>query len=468
MFKTPARFAFIALCTVGAASGLGAPVESAEDDAGIAAMENAAGGIAPPALEAAAQPNAAHQGALQTAEQRIAVAEHLEAIVLVEAAIEAIERRSNRYAEELVRPLTLLGDALAGVGDVEGAFGAYDRALHIARVNHGLHHPDQVAVVYRQARLLADGGDFRAANARHEYAYTVLLRSHGGSSPALLPGLFALADWYMSGYNIFSARELYEHAAEVAEKRLDDDHPAHIRALRSVAATYRRERFPPLYKRRPTGPSLGSYAGFQYRPSNNASVNSFAKGERALIKVINIVQGRDGPAGEELARAMLELGDWFLMFDKQARAMSLYRRVWELLQNNQPLLAETFHAPTPLYLPLPKPPSGRRGGENGRQGIVELSVDINERGVVSRIATVRSEPPDLMDFKVRRAVKQARYRPAFDGEQPHPTSDLRVKHTFVYYPDGDPASEAARPLQVGMAPPSERLDKVAGAGRANR
>ena len=109
-------------------------------------------------------------------------------------------------------------------------------------------------MVYRQARLLGDGGDFRAANARHEYAYTVLLRSHGGSSPALLPGLFALADWYMSGYNIFSARELYEHAAEVAEKRLDDDHPAHIRALRSVAATYRRERFPPLYKRRPHGP----------------------------------------------------------------------------------------------------------------------------------------------------------------------------------------------------------------------
>ena len=463
MFKTPARFVFIALWTVGAAPGFGAPVESAENGAGIAAMENAVGGIAPPALEAAAD-----QGALQTAEQRIAVAEHLEAIVLVEAAIEAIEQRSNRYAEELVRPLTLLGDALAGVGDVEGAFGAYDRALHIARVNHGLHHPDQVAVVYRQARLLADGGDFRAANARHEYAYTVLLRSHGGSSPALLPGLFALADWYMSGYNIFSARELYEHAAEVAQMSLDDDHPAHIRALRSVAATYRRERFPPLYKRRPTGPSLGSYAGFQYRPSNNASVNSFAKGERALIKVINIVQGRDGPAGEELARAMLELGDWFLMFDKQARAMSLYRRVWELLQNNQPLLAETFHAPTPLYLPLPKPPSGRRGGENGRQGIVELSVDINERGVVSRIATVRSEPPDLMDFKVRRAVKQARYRPAFDGQQPHPTSDLRVKHTFVYYPDGDPASEAARPLQVGMAPPPERLGNVASAGRANR
>lgn len=474
MLKRPARFAFVALLWAGATPLLGAAVEPGESGDDGLLGDDALPAQQVAAQQVAAQQVAAQQVALQDAEQRIAVAEHLEAIVLVEAAIEAIERRANRYANELVRPLTLLGDALAGVGDVEGAFGAYDRALHIARVNRGLHHPDQVAVVYRQARLLAEGGDYATANARHEYAYTVLLRSHGGNSPALLPGMFALADWYMAGYNIFSARELYEHAARVAENSLNEDHPAHIRALRSVAATYRRERFPPLYRRRAKGPSLGSYAGFQYRRQDNASVNSFAKGERALIKVINIVQGRDGPAGEELARAMLELGDWFLMFDKQARAMSLYRRVWELLQNNPPLLAETFHAPTPLYLPLPKPPSGRRGSDDGREGIVELSVDINERGVVSRIDTVRSEPPDLMDFKVRRAVKQARYRPVFDGQRPQATSDLRVRHTFVYYPQGDPAGEA-EPLQVGMKPqqetlrPPEMLDGVAGvAPRASR
>ena len=85
-------------------------------------------------------------------------------------------------------------------------FGAYDRALHIARVNNGLHHPSQVLVVYRQAALLAQGGEYAEANRRHEYAYGVLLRSYGGDSTELLPGLFVLADWYMTGYNIFSAR----------------------------------------------------------------------------------------------------------------------------------------------------------------------------------------------------------------------------------------------------------------------
>ena len=388
-----------------------------------------------------------HQVAIENAVRRIAVKEHTDAINIVESVIEDIEQRRNRYDPALVQPLVVLGDALAGVGDTPGAMGSYDRALHIARVNHGLHDPSQVAIVYRQARLHARTGQFAKANSRHEYAYGILLRSYGGNSPSLLPGLFVLADWYMSNYNIFSARDLYEHGVLVADTNLADDHPARIRALRSLAGTYRKERFPPFYTRRSgDNPTLGSYAGFQYRGTR--SVNSFAKGERALIEVVNIVQARN-TEGEELARAMLELGDWFLIFEKQARAMSLYRRVWELLQDDPAMLASFFEAPTPLYLPLPKSPSkpdGTKAGE-GSNGVVELSIDIDERGLVGRIDTLRSEPAQLMDFKVRRAVKRARYRPVFDGHAPQATGDVRVIHTFVYYP-----SQAYAPsLRDGVA-----------------
>ena len=374
--------------------------------------------------------------AIEAAAARVRVAEYVEAINVVEAAIEAIEQRKNRYDLALVRPLVVLGDALAGVGDSQGAFGAYDRALHITRVNRGLHHPRQAHIVYREAALLARLDDRQTANSRHEYAYGVLLRAYGGDNPSLLPGLFTLADWYMSNYNIFSARALYEHAAKLSAFRLASDHPARVRALRGVAATYRNERFPPFYtRRREQQSTLGSYAGFQYRTSYNTSVNSFARGERALIEVINILQERDGGTGEEVAKALLELGDWFLMFEKQARATSLYRRVWELLQSKPDLLATTFEAPTPLYLAFPSDPEKPKSAQadNALSGAVELSIDIDPRGFVSRIETLRAQPKDLMDFKVRRAVKRARYRPAFDGQQPLASQDIRITHTFVYY-----------------------------------
>lgn len=399
--------------------------------------------------------------AVETAKQQTSLAEHVEAINIVESAIESIERRSNRYNPALTQPLLVLGDALAGVGDTVGAFGAYDRALHVTRVNHGLHHPSQVQIVYREARLLAKGGEFKRANSRHEYAYGILLRSYGGDHPALLPGMFALADWYMSNYNIFSARALYEHAAALAKTHFGSDHAARLRALRSFAATYRNERFPPFYTRRRDGGSgVGSYTGFQYRGVNAAGVNSFAKGERALIEVVNAVQGRGDADSQEVAKAMLELGDWFLMFEKHRRARSLYHRVWQLMEEEPSLREHTFKKPTTLYMPLPKDPQrpDGMGGDAARTGVVELSIDVDERGLVSRIDTLRSEPKDLMDFKVRRAVKRARYRPAFDGDAPLATSDVRITHTFVYYPSAQAAASqgAAAVAATARAPGRDR------------
>ncbi len=377
------------------------------------------------------------QDAVDAAAARIKAAEFIAAINALGPIVDAIERRGGRYAVELARPLTVLGDALVGMGDRSGALGAYNRALHITRVNRGLHHPSQVDIVYREAALLAAGGEYRTANRRHEYAYRVLLRSYGGGNPLLLPGVFALADWYLLNYNIFAARALYEHAAQLAASHLSPADPSRTRALRGIAASYRSERFPPFHTHQGDVSTFSSHTGFRYRSTpGKPAINSFAKGERALIEVVNIVQAQRGASGEKLATAMLELGDWFLMFEKYSRAIALYRRVWELLQPSPALLARTFKRPTPLYMPMPRDP--RKPDHvmvaKARDGVVELRVAVNPRGFVSHIDTLRSEPKDLMDFKVRRAVKRARYRPAFDGETPLATEDVRIKHSFVYYP----------------------------------
>ena len=383
--------------------------------------------------------------AVAAAAGQTAAGEHVDAINTVEAVIDRIERRSNRYDLALVAPLLVLGDALAGVGDSEGALGAYDRALHITRIGRGLHHPSQVTAVYRQAALFAERGRALEANGRHEYAYRMLLRNYGRDDPALLPGLFKLADWYLSTYNIFSARRLYEHAAAVATKELPPEHPAHIRALRWLAATYRAERFPPyraLERRRRSGRSgAGSpfaYVDATYRSNRKSSINRFSRGESALIEVVTLLQARDDANATDVANAMLELGDWFLLFEKRPRAFTLYRKVWELLEANRGLLASTFSVPSPLYLPMPKDPPRPAHARLGdaRDGVVEFSIDVNAEGLVANVEMLRSEPGNLMDTQVRRAVRHARYRPAFDGKEPRATTDLRVVHNFTYYPSG--------------------------------
>ena len=383
---------------------------------------------------------------VDNAEGLVAIGEYPEAINIVELEIEKIERRSSRYNIELARPLAILGDALAGVGDREGALGAYNRAVHITRVNRGLHHPSQVDIVYREAQVLAANGNVTRANRRHEYAYDILLRSYGGGSPMLLPGIFSLADWYLVNYNIFSARGLYEHALSVADETLAESDPDRLRALRGVAATYRSERFPPYQDEKKSNSS--HQVGYRYGAM--PAINNFAKGERALIEVVNVLMASEGATEEAVARAVLELGDWYLIFGKQGRATTLYRHVWELLHSKPDQLAEIFDSPTPLYLPLPGDPD-TQGAAVGRpqSGVVELSFRVDESGGVSSIATLHSDPQDLMDVKVRRAVRRARYRPAFDGQTTLATEDVRVSHEFFYYPTDDFPSDARE--QTGAA-----------------
>ena len=387
---------------------------------------------------------AAERAAVELAAGHVAAGEHPQAINTVEAVIDAIERRANRYHPALPAPLVVLGDALVGLGDHEGASGAYDRALQITRIVHGLHHPSQARFVYRQAALLAKQGHADEANKRHEYAYRTLLRAHGAGNPALLPGVFALADWYLSVYNIFAARALYEHAAAVAAANLPDDDPEHVRALRKIAATYLSERFPP-YQALAKRPRSGSRVSFtsdvravSYRPGQKPPINRFSRGERALIRVVGIERDRPDAKTADVAAALLELGDWFLLFEKRERALTLYRKVWELLATNKALLASTFATPTALYLPMPNDPKPAEGArwDDPRAGVIELAVHVDASGLVEEIATVRSEPENLMDDEVRLALRRARYRPVFDGQTPQAASDLRVVHNFTYYPAG--------------------------------
>lgn len=425
MFKHPTAIVGIAVSAVVAHSILAQTPTIAVTESSIAPRSDAL------VLEESDQP----QTPVDNAEGLVAVGEHVEAINVVELEIEKIERRSNRYNIELARPLVVLGDALAGVGDRKGALGAYDRAVHITRINRGLHHPSQVEIVYREASIIAANGDLAQANRRHEYAYDILLRSYGGGNPSLLPGIFSLADWYLVNYNIFSARGLYEHALSVADETLAAADPSRLRALRGMAATYRSERFPPYHKETTSGTS--HQVGYRYGAM--PVINNFARGEHALIEVVNVIMASAaGSSDEDVADAVLELGDWYLIFGKHDRATTLYRHVWGLLEAKPDQLAEIFDSPTPLYLPLPgDPDTDEDAAGRPRSGVVELSFRVDASGGVSRIATLHSEPQNLMDVKVRRAVRRARYRPAFDGEATLATDDVRVSHEFMYYPTDD-------------------------------
>ena len=407
-------------------------------------MAVAAGCCAAPALDAAGPAGggaaAFEEGGGQdptvAIEARLTGNEFAAAAEQASRLIDELEGATTRYDLSLARPLALLGDARLGLGDAPGALDAYDRALHIARVNNGLFDPGQVDLVYREAVVHAAMGDPATADARHEYAYNVLVRAYGHNHPNLVPGLFARAEWYRLGQNIFHARNLYRRAARISLREFPAGDVRTIRALRGVAATYRDERFPPVTAR----DRRGSAARRSTRNSAQGliALNDFSPGEQALIDVVRQLQAHPDTTEADIALAMLELADWYLLFDKMSRAVPLYRRVWQLLADapGGAVGAVALDEPTPLYLPLPAPPAQPEDApdEPPRDGIVELAITVTERGRVVDIETLRSDPEGLMDHRVRRATRSARYRPPLTDAGPVRVEGVRVEYRFPHYP----------------------------------
>ncbi len=372
-------------------------------------------------------------------ERQIEVGELDPAINSLERQIRLIERESHRYDERLIRPLTLLGDAQFAKGDTESALDAFDRAIHVARVSHGLHNAEQVPIVYREARVLKVQRDLEGANNREEYAYEIMQRHYGPDDPALLPSIYHLADWYMSTHNLFQARALFYQAKYITEMEgvnsadADFDNRQLITPLEGVARTYVLERFPPFYIDDGTSP----YNAFPTASGGTTQIriNNFPAGERALKQIVQIRQDHREEQPLAFIDALVNLADWYLLFDKPRTAMELYAHAHNELATIEGVDSSVYFShPQLLHFPKPAVPKrhSRTTEANAANGFVELTYQISDLGTVRQLNVVASEPKGLMDVKVRKSLRRSRYRPRFVDGVAVPVDEHSYRYEFTY------------------------------------
>jgi TonB family protein len=389
---------------------------------------------------------------ISVAEHQLEMKEYADATGLLTDIVAEQERRTSRYDPSLVVPLTLLGDALSGQAKYPEALRSYEQAQHIARVEGGLHTTEQINILYKEANTLASMGKIDKAQDKQEYAYETLARKYGPFSPELVPGLYHLAAWYDRTSNIFAARGLYERITQIIERTGGENDPALLPALRGIALSYREERFPPyqvMDERQPTMAGALDTAGLPHPGQQGMVVNRFGPGEQALVQIVKILSADPNVDPLHLAQAELDLADWYLLFDKQSRATPIYVHARQVLQERAGFtpeqIADYFDHPTVLYRPIPRnpptPPPALR--TNPTEGYVEVSYTVTPLGEVTDLKTVASAPEGMMDFKVRRGMRVARFRPRLDGDAPVASPNQIYRHTFTYYPSAESAGAAA-------------------------
>ncbi|TNF87388.1 MAG: TonB family protein [Gammaproteobacteria bacterium] len=346
--------------------------------------------------------------------------------------IQEIEDSSHRFDPALVRPITLLGDIQVLEGNYVGALDNYGRAVHLERVNSGLVSAAQLEIVYREAEVYRTLGDFETANEREEYAYHVLQRAYDPYSEDLLPGLFHLAEWYEQTHNIFAARHLYQRATDVMVANGKGQTMEAIPAWSGVARTYRLERFPPIYiDSSQASPYANNGLEVSYGP---VTINNFPAGERALQTIIQIHRAHHSPT-PVIAQAILDLADWHLLFEKTREAYPLYEIAYELMEGVEGFPMEDFFGqPKMIHFPAPIDPSAPEVPEQTAEGLVTLQFDVTERGSARRLTTLESVPEGMMDFRVRKSIRAARFRPPLVNGEPQLASGYVYTHKFVYYP----------------------------------
>ena len=357
----------------------------------------------------------------------------------LETIVAQIEATYHRYHEELLTPLTLLGDALMVQLQYESALDQYARARHISRVSFGLFDPRQIDVVYREADAFRKMNDMDSAGQREEYAYEVMSRSYDRYDLRLLPGLSRLGDFYLETYNYLAARSLYNRALNVYVKNGSHYTAEAIPTLQGIATSHRLERFPPFYvanvdDSRLRGPTPGLNTTDLDR--QHLSFNNFPAGEKALQQIIEIRRREVPPNAGSILDAILELADWHLMFGRSDTANTLYGHIYNQMANRGKDAALFFSSPALIYLPLPhdpKPPTVTRGTQR-TDGVVTLQFNVAPSGRIRKLKTVMSEPPKLMDFRVRRSMRQAVFRPKLVEGVAVFAESQTYSHQFEYFP----------------------------------
>jgi len=262
-----------------------------------------------------------------------------------------------------------MGRSYSKEGGHGDAVAALERALHIARVNEGLHNIRHARIV----ELIIDENlelrDWDALDRNYQFLYWLYRRNYGSEGPRVLPFLEQFArrrfeafqqDAGSSALNhLIRADDLYDDAIDI----LDRDEAAHdarlINALYQravinyyIADTVSDTRFPFIAVREAMlendRPVLEKD---QLQTRARIAQDSFFKGELALKRIRRMTEANLARDPVTHAETLAFEGDYYLLFRRQWDAMRRYSAAWEVLREYHVAAGEIdriFGTPRPL------------------------------------------------------------------------------------------------------------------------
>ncbi|MCZ6831652.1 MAG: hypothetical protein O7F73_19080 [Gammaproteobacteria bacterium] len=370
------------------------------------------------------------------------------AVRILRSAPEAARYRSQVEAAELAHgPYSpLLGETLADEaiyleqqGDHEAAINSLRRAVHVTRINDGLHSAMQLPLVRRLFDNYLAVGDLEMADDTQQYLYFLGTQSQQLLSPEKVAAALELANWRRQTWLVelhdrnlkrwYNSYQLIDDALDELQKQELEQAPLELLEPLSYAQLRHlyllgegefglREELQ-LTLNRSSADEANQQMSREERQLQHLQQGAYSLG-RKLLEQLSQAHGQAGGRRGQ-ARAELYLADWHIWHNRSTRAGEHYRQSWQLLGDPElHYLREEWFA-EPMELPLDDVfhadsqllPAGTVWVP------VRLRFAVSAQGKPRDIETLAlAEQHEVLGYRIKRWLRAARYRPRVESGEP--------------------------------------------------
>jgi tetratricopeptide (TPR) repeat protein len=373
-----------------------------------------------------------------------------------------------------------LGEQLLGLGLVykrqqryDDAARALDRALHIRRINEGLHSLGQQPVLEAliEANIAAESWD--ALDRNYQHLLWIHRRNYDDTDPRLLPITQTVGQWKLTAHarrllkqplqlTLREADQLYSGTVRILEKQYGKTDPILIEPLYGKAMVNYQllievRRNPPPSARvaadmepavrytqvcTPTRdgrvicrqiaiPNISRFER-QAQAQEMVEFSHINSIESALKQIVSIHEAHPELEVRSRAEGLVQLADWNMLKHRTGTAMTYYRRAWDVLAASgaeQQVFDEFFGKPRTIPAMRPLLPEVEQQLAGGAAGHITVAYDVTRRGRAGKINVI--EPADAehqgAQRELTRRLREQVFRPRFENGEPVDTAGVELR-----------------------------------------
>jgi len=242
------------------------------------------------------------------------------------------------------------------------------------------------------------------------------------------------------------AYTLFKAASAIVSVHFGNDDERYVAYLKDMAGSaYLVSRHQGLIEEAGRPEYRSAQAMFAERMNKIDPIHSqgYREGEEALTRVIEHYAEQDDAVVAH-ARALVDLGDWYMVFERRRAAEEQYLLAYEKLvslEDGAERITELFGKVVPLpafsgavgEIAL-QPVWQISDADSERSGYADVSIDVNSFGQVSAVRVISEENAEneRVMTMLRRHVRETTFRPVMENGELIRSQDSRFRYRYRY------------------------------------